>query len=499
VLKVGDIVGDYKVLEEVGRGAEGRVYKVEQNFTRRQEAIKVLAHAGDASPEVTERFLREIRVQASLQHPQIASVHNAFLHGTDLIMVMELVQGVTLGERMQQSPPAWPEAVRILCQVLSALSYAHERGVVHRDITPANIVVGEEDKIKLTDFGLAWAASDMRLTRSGAVLGSVHYMAPEQVKNAEAADARSDIYACGVVLYEAVTGHKPFNANNAYDIMQAHVLEPPVPPRSLNAQIPPELNQAILKAMSKDPLQRQASADEFLGELAKILIEFRKSLEEATAHKQATIEPVKARSQRLSWTAAAVICLIVVAAAYGWRQLRWDEPQAQDWIPTPLAAPAAPVQPEPVTVPEAIHAAEPLPVRSQPAASASRPQPRRVPKAPDTALPARIYPAENVAGKNRPLVESALPEPVASEKGTSAVWESTEEAPPSIPNPVVAIIEPAPTAAPAPPEEVEKKPGFFGKLKSLNPFRRRQPPGAGAEKTDPKSAEKTPPPNPLNQ
>jgi predicted ATPase len=206
--------------------------------------------------------MREIQVQASLSHSHIAALHTALRIDNQLVMIMELLEGVTLDVRMSQSPLSIQDGLRYVCQVLEALRYAHLKGVVHRDIKPSNIMITPEDSVKLMDFGIARAASRGTFTSPGMAIGSAAYMAPEQVKGA-APDPRSDLYSVGVTLYEIATGQRPFQGENDYEIMTAHVRQEPRPPRELNASLAPAVAQVILKSLAKDPAARFQTAEEF--------------------------------------------------------------------------------------------------------------------------------------------------------------------------------------------------------------------------------------------
>lgn len=263
--KLGDDIGDYKIIGVLGSGGMGTVYKVQHQISQRLEALKVLLPDLEKSPGLADRFIREIRVQARLNHPHIASLHNAFHSNNQLLMVMEYVDGISLYLRLKQGPVSMWYGVNIISQTLSALSYAHSQGVVHRDVKPANIMLTHDGIVKLMDFGIARSASnvDKNLTQAGFAIGSAHYMAPEQVRG-QPADARSDIYSAGVTLFELVTGSRPFSGSDTYSIMSAQVTAPPADPSSLNPGVPPGLSAAILKALEKNPENRFQSSDEFL-------------------------------------------------------------------------------------------------------------------------------------------------------------------------------------------------------------------------------------------
>ncbi|HXM21984.1 MAG TPA: protein kinase [Terriglobales bacterium] len=262
-------IGDYQILNELGSGGMGRVYRVRNVISDRIEAMKVLLPDLAGRQELATRFLREIKLMASLNHPNIAALRTAFTADNQLVMIMEYVEGTTLADRLEHGPIPAPEALNYIGQVLNALSYAHRQHVIHRDIKPANIMLTHEGVVKLMDFGIARAGDDRGLTMTGTTLGSLGYMSPEQVKG-EATDARSDLYSVGVSLYEMVTGQRPFRADSDYSLMTAHVREAPKPPVELQPGLPAALNEIILMAISKDPAQRFQSADAFGNALSSV-------------------------------------------------------------------------------------------------------------------------------------------------------------------------------------------------------------------------------------
>ena len=264
MFQVGQSIGDYAVLQELGKGGYGKVYKVEHTITSRREAMKILA-ASDASPaEQSERFLREIRLQASLSHPNIAVVHTAFWVNDDLALVCELLEGESLKQRLDRQALSQKQALDIIIQVLEALTYAHARGIIHRDISPSNIFLTSGGTVKIIDFGLAKAATDLHLTREGSPVGAAHYMSPEQIRGAQDIDARTDIYSCGVVLYELLVGKRPFEGDNTFDIMKAHTEEAPPVPAAEDPEISPALSNILLRALEKKAEARFQAADAFL-------------------------------------------------------------------------------------------------------------------------------------------------------------------------------------------------------------------------------------------
>lgn len=265
----GTRVGDYEIVGTLGYGGMGEVYRVRHVISDRIEAMKLL-RSGQGSPqskEMLDRFTREIRVLATLQHPNIATLHTAFRQGEELVMVMECVEGEDLGRRL---PAGFTleESLRYTRQVLEALRYAHGRGIIHRDIKPSNIMITPEGVVKLLDFGLALGelsmnGPDQRLTTTGALIGSLHYIAPEQVSG-EPHDARSDIYAVGVTLYEMITGRLPIEGTTHLQVIAGHLRSAPVPPSERNPKIPPGLSATVMRALAKNPRERWPTADALL-------------------------------------------------------------------------------------------------------------------------------------------------------------------------------------------------------------------------------------------
>lgn len=259
----GQKIGDYEVVARLGAGGLGVVYEVRHLISQRREALKILHPEQSSTPEMVERFHREIQTLAALSHVNIAALHNAFRHENQLVMAMEFVEGQTLRDLRARGAVTLPQAVDYIAQILRALVYAHARDVVHRDIKPTNVMITSGGVVKLLDFGIAITGRSTELTQSGYLLGSINYMSPEQI-NGSKATSRSDLYAVGVTLYELLTGRLPVTGNSAYEIMIGHVQQIPPPPHQIAPQIPLALSEAVMRALAKDPAQRFASADEFL-------------------------------------------------------------------------------------------------------------------------------------------------------------------------------------------------------------------------------------------
>ena len=268
-LTIGQTVGEYRVIDVIGAGGMGTVYKVQHLISDRIEAMKVVLPDLIDTPELAERFVREIKVQARLSHPNIASLHNALRLENRFLMVMEYIEGETLHARLRRGPLNPDEGIGITLQILSALAYAHAQGVVHRDIKPANIMFTAGGAVKLMDFGIARSLNDQHLTRAGAAVGSVYYMSPEQVQSGDV-DARSDLYSTGIMLYEMLTGVRPISGDSSWAVMNAHINQTPGSPSAINASIPPLLSAAILRSLEKKPSDRFQTASEFANALQTV-------------------------------------------------------------------------------------------------------------------------------------------------------------------------------------------------------------------------------------
>jgi eukaryotic-like serine/threonine-protein kinase len=269
----GTRVGDYEIVGTLGYGGMGEVYRVRHTISDRMEAMKLLRAtpgSGLQAQEMMDRFVREIRLLATLQHPNIATLHTAFRHEEQLVMVMECVEGEDLGRRLPAGLTL-EESLRYTRQVLEALRYAHGRGIVHRDIKPSNIMITPQGEVKLLDFGLALGGLaagglDQRLTTTGALVGSMHYIAPEHISG-EPHDARSDIYAVGVTLYEMITGRLPIEGTTHIQVIAGHLQHAPVPPDQIQPKIPAALSATVMRALKKNPRERWQTAEAFLAAL----------------------------------------------------------------------------------------------------------------------------------------------------------------------------------------------------------------------------------------
>jgi serine/threonine-protein kinase len=260
-------LGNYELIELLGRGGMTFVYRAYQPSMKREVAIKLLKANLADEPGFLERFNREAEVIARLQHPHILPVIDYGHTGESIYLVMRLVQGGSLDSRIKEGPFSLNEVNRILCEVASALSYAHRQNVIHRDLKPPNILLDEDDNTYLTDFGIAKLTNvESMLTATDQVMGTPAYMSPEQGLGLEV-DARADVYALGLILFEMLTGKRPFKADNPTALIFQHVYEAPPLPSSLNPQLPAAIDSVVLKALEKEAEARyitpSALADAF--------------------------------------------------------------------------------------------------------------------------------------------------------------------------------------------------------------------------------------------
>jgi len=256
-------LGRYEIVRELGKGAMGVVYEgLDPNIGRRV-AIKtarreVMAASGRAD-EMMERFLREARAAGNLSHPNIITIFDADREGDTAYFAMEYVQGTDLQQVIRENRRFSPEeAAEVAATVCDALGHAHEAGIVHRDIKPANIMRLPDGTLRVTDFGIARVA-DSDLTQDGALVGTPHYMSPEQFQG-QRVDGRSDLFSVGIILYELLTGEKPFTGEALGTVMHNVTQQEPIQPKTLNVTVNPTLNSVVLKALSKDPFQRYQDA-----------------------------------------------------------------------------------------------------------------------------------------------------------------------------------------------------------------------------------------------
>ena len=272
-------LGDrYELLEKIGSGGMAEVFRANDKLLSRTVAVKILHAAYKNDVEFIEKFHREAKAAACMSHPNIVNIYDVGEDSGEHYIVMEYVPGSTLKKKIQlEAPLDIPTAVQIAKDIANGLAHAHANNIVHCDIKPHNILMANDNRAKIADFGIARAVTESTMTYSGSVVGSVHYFSPEQARGA-GITPKSDVYSLGVVLYEMLTARLPFNADNPVSIAMKHVEEEAVPPAVYRSQIPPILESIVMRAMSKNPDMRPTSY-ELVQELSSVLKTFGSSKE----------------------------------------------------------------------------------------------------------------------------------------------------------------------------------------------------------------------------
>jgi serine/threonine-protein kinase len=262
---IGRVLDDrYRIKSLVGSGGMSRVFLADDLVRGRELAIKMLREEIARDEESVERFVRESTAVSMLSHPNVVSVYDVSVNADEKYIVLEYAEGITLKEYLKEHGPlSAEEAIRISVQILSGLQHAHSRGIIHRDIKPQNIIIAPDGSIKLTDFGIAKIHNSDTISKPDKAIGSVHYISPEQASGAPVA-APSDLYSVGIILYEIITNRLPFDAENAVAVACMQISNPPVPPSNVVTDVPKGLEQIILKAMNKRPVDRFENASQML-------------------------------------------------------------------------------------------------------------------------------------------------------------------------------------------------------------------------------------------
>jgi tetratricopeptide (TPR) repeat protein/predicted Ser/Thr protein kinase len=309
----GEHLLHYRILRPLGAGGMGEVFLAEDERLGRMVALKFLPRADSTDPERRERLRREARALASLSHAGIAGIYALEEHQDRLFLVMEYIEGETLAQRLSRRPLPVPELIERARVLAEALAHAHGRGVIHRDVKPSNILITPEGATKLADFGLALHEGDTRLTAEGSTAGTAEHMSPEQT-HGTALDARSDIFSLGVVLYEALTGSRPFARPTLEATFHAIRAEDPEAPTSLRSGIPLELERIIMKCLRKDPGARYQHAEDLAADLRALASATATGTTSASsAHAEA---PTRSSRRKRSLLLVVPALLVVVALAY---------------------------------------------------------------------------------------------------------------------------------------------------------------------------------------
>lgn len=262
----------YEILSRIGGGGMALVYKAHDILLNRKVAVKVLRQQFVHDEEFIQRFRREAQSAAALSHPNVVSIYDVGQEGETHYIVMEYIEGRNLNEIIKEFAPLQvKEAVGIAAQICDALDHAHHNHIIHRDIKPHNILIGNNGRVKVTDFGIARAVTSSTITHTGSVVGSVHYFSPEHAKGINTGE-KSDLYSLGIVLYQMLTAQLPFLGESPISVALKHLQENFAEPKAINPHIPQSVENVILKAMRKNPSERYASADEMMSDLETCLL-----------------------------------------------------------------------------------------------------------------------------------------------------------------------------------------------------------------------------------
>ena len=344
-LSAGERIGPFQIAGPIGKGGMGEVYRARDTRLNRDVALKMLPEGSEADPEDLQRFERETRAIAALNHPNILAIHDTGVYRELPYAVTELLQGESLAERLRAGPVAPPKATEIACQVAEGLAAAHARGVIHRDIKPDNIFVTHEGRAKILDFGIARIENPALRTGKGGlvsahtssvfVLGTAGYIAPEQVRGRRA-DARSDLFALGAVYFEMMTGRRAFQRDTAVETLGAVLRDDPRKLREVE-KIPEALRSIVFRCLEKDPADRYQSASDLAMDLRAWQAG---AIKEAGARVQfQSVPPWRHRRTRVFLRGTAAVLLLVLGF---WAGSCWQKSVASTPTSASLARDSAP-------------------------------------------------------------------------------------------------------------------------------------------------------------
>lgn len=486
-------IGQYRIEAALGRGGMGVVYRGLHENLGREVAIKALAPELTQQPEFKERFFSEAKTQARLQHPNIVGVYDLLEDAGEYFIVMELVSGIGLDDRMRDLAGQrmdLQEAVAVFGQMLAALDYAHSEGVIHRDIKPSNVLITAAGRAKLTDFGIALLVGDKRLTASQSTIGTPTYMSPEQILRPRSVDHRTDIYSAAVVFFEMLAGRPPFDDETEYGIKKLHVEAAPPDLAALREDLPAGIIQAVAVALSKNPEERYPSAGAFLRALnaaAPLDLPAGATPPPQPIYRPTVIEPVarptgagplpaaapssppSARpgisrfgemlAGKNRWLVLGAAALLAMAIGFGGFLLILQLFRA----PGPVVAETGPASPPTVTAPA------PAP-QLQPVQAASVPEAQPLAAAPPATLPPAATPLAQTQVSQAPPPASPPPAPRIKEEPRSRKKQEASVPPP--PEPAPSSPEPvaAPEPAPPPPAVAGPAPAASEPAAALDPF-----------------------------
>jgi len=400
-------IGKYRILEQVGEGAMGVVYKAIDPVLNRSVAVKVMSEGMAQDPSLRQRFLREAQAAGSLQHPNVVTIYDFGETDGHLYIAMEFIEGTDLEELLERGQVI-PLAAKIdiIVDVLNGLSYAHRRGIVHRDIKPANIRIDAEGHARIMDFGVVHLSTS-NLTGTGIMMGTPNYMAPENITGDEVTPA-SDLFSVGAVMYELLTNSKPFAADTLHRVLFRIVSDPPPSLRETAPELPPALDRVLKKSLAKDPGERYANATDMANDLAAIRNSLGAPRASRTVSQRSSIErslnlqkeASKRTTRRLTIAGVSVASLAIVALSFALIKANMRS----------SATPAPMVQGTPAT------AAAPDSVR--PAATVT---------APDTAATIAAVPPPPEAPPRRPAAENTTGSRVASKVAAAPTTSSSQQ------------------------------------------------------------------------